>query len=348
MIRPWHAAAVLVCAASLASGPAASGATAPATFSAASFNLANWGVSDRWSHGKFLENAPKPDTERDAALAILRRINPDILAVQEIIRDRSDRHLEDLKKCLRESRLDYPQSFAIAGYDERIQIALFSRCPMVQKRALNRDTYEITRRVGSGTKARTERMARRVERGFIHATIEVRPGYLVEVFVAHLKSQRAIPEYDDPDEPGQAMIRRREAEILRRHIDARLAENPDANILVLGDLNDSLNSRPLQILAGRASDPVRMYALWLGDYMRDAWTHFHHPAREYTLFDYAIASQGLFNEYSPSRSHVYRERPEDPPALRWDSASDHRPIVATFYAADLSYPEKERLEPSAR
>lgn len=329
----------------LIAGAIASSAAPPPTFTAASFNLANWGPSDRWSNGQHVEHSPKPTHERDAVMAILRRINPDILAVQEIIRDPHDRNLDDLRQTLRQTGLEYPDSCAVRGYDERIQIALFSRFPIHNSRALNRDTYEIIRRVGPGAKSRTDLSTRRVERGFIHATLEVRPTYLVEVFVAHLKSQLPIPEYDDPDESGQAMIRRREAEILRRHIDERIAANADANILVLGDLNDSLNSRPLQILSGRKSDPVRMYPLWLCDYMRDAWTHFHRPAREYALLDYAIASQGLFNEYSPSRSYVYRERPGDPSPLHWDCASDHRPIVATFYAADLSYPEKERLEP---
>ncbi len=330
----------------IAWAPVASHAAPPHTFTAASYNIANWGTSDRWSDGRYLEDAPKPAPEREAAIAILRHINPDILAVQEIIRHPKDRNLADFRNALRDGGLDYPAHCAVRGYDERIQIALFSRFPILETHALNRDTYEITRRTGSGAKARTERSTRRVERGFIHAIVQPRPDYRLEVFVAHLKSQLPIPEYDDPDEPGQAMIRRREAEILRRHIDGRLAANPDANILVLGDLNDTLNSRPLQILCGRKSDPVRMYPLWLGDYLRDAWTHFYRPAREYSLLDYAIASQGLFNEYSPSRSHVYRERPEDPKTLHWDSASDHRPIVATFYAKDISYAEKERLEPT--
>lgn len=350
MIPPRRPAPPILCAlliaGALASDTAPAGKSpAPGTFTAASFNLANWGPSDRWSQGKHLDSSPKPEPERRAIIAILGRINPDILAVQEIIRDTRDRHLDDLKAALREAHLDYPEAFAVEGYDERIQIALFSRFPIRERNALTRDTYEMTRHIEPGANARTERLARRVERGFIHATIEVRTGYLVEVFVAHLKSRLPVPEYDNPDEPGQAMVRRREAEILRRHINQRLRDNPGANILVLGDLNDTLDSRPLQILSGKKSDPVRMYPLWLNDYLRDAWTHFHRPSREYSLIDYAIASQGLFNEYSPSQSYVYRERPDDPSPLRWDSASDHRPIVATFYAADLSYPEKERLEP---
>lgn len=344
MIRPRRPAPSTLCALAIAWALACDAAP-PTTFTAASFNLANWGTSDRWFQGKYLDNSPKPVSEREAIIAILRRINPDILAVQEILRDPDDRNLDDFRQALRSGGLDYTGSYAIQGYDERIQIALFTRFPIRETHALNRDTYDITRRIGSGAKTRTERSARRVERGFIHAILEPRAGYTLEVFVAHLKSQRPIPEYDDPDEPGQAMIRRREAEVLRRHIDQRIAANPDANILVLGDLNDTLDSRPLQILTGRKSDPVRMYPLWLEDYLRDAWTHFHRPAREYAMLDYAIASQGLFNEYSPSRSRVYREQPDDPPSLRWDNASDHRAIIATFYAKDLSYAEKERIEP---
>lgn len=318
----------------------------PPLFTAASFNLANWGPSDRWINGRHVGNADKPESERRAVAAILRHISPDILAVQEVIRDPRDRHLEDFKETLRSAGMDYPEAFSIAGFDERIQIALFSRFPMRERHALNEDQYELTQRSpGGGGNARRER--RRVERGFIHAIVEVRPDYRVEIFAAHLKSRKAAPECDSPGETGEAAIRRHEAEILRRHVEARAAANPEANILILGDLNDTLGSRPLQILAGRRSDPVRFYPLWLHDYLRDAWTHVFIPEREYAMIDYAIASQGLFNEYSPAKSRVYRERPEDPAELRWDSASDHRPIVAAFYAADLSYTEKEKLEARA-
>lgn len=323
--------------------PSQDGAVPP-VFTAASFNLANWGTSDRWSHGRFLKDAPKPESERRAVIAILQRIRPDILAVQEIIRDKEDRHLNDLRAALSGGGLRYPEMFAIDGFDERIQIALFTRFPIKERRALNRDRYEIVPALSPRSETRHVRMPRRVERGFIHAVIEIAPAYSIEVFVAHLKSKREFPEYDRPDETGQEIIRRKEAEILRAHVDERLRLNPGANILILGDLNDTMGSAALHALSGRKSDPVRMYPLWLSDYHRDAWTHAHYPERQYALFDYAIASQGLFNEYSPSRSYVYREPAGSQPDLRWDNASDHRPIVAGFYAADINYTQKQRLE----
>lgn len=349
----WHRAILVPCALLLIVGRLQSADThdskspAPRIFSAASFNLANWGRSDRWAEGKYLKDADKPDSERRAVMAILGRLRPDILAVQEIIRDRGDRHLEDFKGALEKAGLRYPAAFAITGLDQRIQIALFSRFPMRERRALNEDHYEITGTMGKDA-PEPGRIRRRVERGFIHAIIEIAPRYAIEVFVAHLKSKRDFPEFDGPEGTGQEIIRRHEAEILRRHVDARLRLNPAANILILGDLNDTLGSPALQILSGRRSDPVRMYPLWLSDDLRDAWTHLHRPERQYSLFDHAIASQGLFNEYSPSHSFVYREPAGSPAELRWDSASDHRPIVAGFYTADLTYSEKQRIEPAAQ
>lgn len=319
----------------------------PQVFTAASFNLANWGRSDRWSRGRHLKDAPKPESERRAVIAILQRIRPDILAVQEIIRDKEDRHLNDLRAALSGGGLQYSEMFAIAGFDERIQIALFSRFPIKERHALNRDQYDLVPNLALDSETRHARIRRRVERGFIHAVIDIAPPYSIEVFVAHLKSKREFPEYDQPDETGQEIIRRKEAEILRSHLDERLRLNPAANILILGDLNDTMGSDALQVLSGRKTDPVRMFPLWLSDYHRDAWTHAHYPERQYALFDYAIASQGLFNEYSPSRSYVYREPAGSPPELRWDNASDHRPIVAAFYAADIGYTEKQRLEPES-
>src|SRR5258706_175558 len=75
-----------------------------------------------------------------------------------------------------------------------------------------------------------------VSRGFAEADIRVNTNYSFTIIAAHLKSKRAVPEGDE------AEMRLEEGKLLREHIDARLAANPNANLVVLGDFNDTQDS----------------------------------------------------------------------------------------------------------
>ncbi len=315
--------------------PQAEAAPAIPTFTLATFNAANWGPTDRFVDGKSVRNADKPASERAAVAAILRRMNPDILAVQEILQHPGDAHLKDFRETLARAGLDYPHMLTARGFDSRIQNALFSRFPMAAARRLTNDTYEATIRTGTGAKAKTSRVTRRVERGILNAVIQVNPHYQVEIFAVHLKSKRPIPELDDSGEPGDSLIRRNEALILRGHIMERYKADPEANVAAIGDFNDVLRSRPIQTIEGTKGDSVRTFNLWIWDWLGDQWTHFYYPERSYEKIDHIFASEGLFREFRAEGSLVYREHEGDPPELRWSSASDHRAVMACFAATNL-------------
>ena len=69
--------------------------------------------------------------------------------------------------------------------------------------------------------------------------------YSFTLMTAHLKSRRPVPEADE------AELREQEALLLREKIDQRFKANPGVNLIVLGDFNDTRDSRSTRALIGR-------------------------------------------------------------------------------------------------
>ena len=84
-----------------------------------------------------------------------------------------------------------------------------------------------------------------VGRGFGEVRIRVNENYQFTLLNAHLKSKRPVPQ------ASEAEMRLREARALRKIVEARLVADTSANILVVGDLNDTPNAEPIRDLIGR-------------------------------------------------------------------------------------------------
>jgi endonuclease/exonuclease/phosphatase family metal-dependent hydrolase len=151
--------------------------------------------------------------------------------------------------------------------------------------------------------------------------------------VAHLKSRRAAPEADEED------LREQEALVLREKIDERLRREPEANLVVVGDLNDVKDARSTRAVIGRGKHAL--VDTRPGERNGDSegtghsrltsrtitWTHYYGKEDSYSRLDYILVSHGMANEWDPASSYVL--------ALpNWGTASDHRPVLASFVAAD--------------
>ena len=307
------------------------------TVTVVSYNVENWGEADRFVDDKKVQ-AMKPDAEKKAVASILNKINPDILGLMEILRDANDANIKSIRKTLKEAGLNYPYMATVIGEDERAQNLLLSRFPIISTKALNEDAFSLSVRQQVEGKWKIGKVTRRVERGFIDAVVKVNPSYQLEIMVAHLKSKRPVRGLNDPNtkEFGENVIRRNEALALRGHMMERYQENPEINLVVMGDLNDVPSSPAINTLIGQNSDEVLTHRLPLKDYLGDQWTHFHFPEKAYNLIDYILVSEGLMKEFVPEKSYIYREKMGDPDYLNWANASDHRPIVATFLTTNLS------------
>jgi endonuclease/exonuclease/phosphatase family metal-dependent hydrolase len=219
--------------------------------------------------------------------------------------------------------LDYPYWDYVTGFDTNIFVAVLSQFPIVARRPHTNETYLLYGR------------RLRVSRGFAEMDIRVNRQYVFTLMAAHLKSRRPVGVAD------QAEMREQEARILREKIDARLKANPQANLIVLGDFNDLKDSKTIRTLLGpgrsalvdtrpgeRNGDEA---AAPPGTRRRDprtiTWTHFYGVQDLYSRIDYIFLSSGMAREWDSNGTFVL--------ALpNWGTASDHRPVVATFWAED--------------
>lgn len=270
----------------------------------AAYNVQNYLLMDRRVEGKNVKNAPKPEAEIEAVIKVLAAIKPDILGLVEI----GDKTmLEDLRQRLKEAGLDYPHSEWVQGADQVRHVSLLSRFPIVARNSRGDVPFELNGKI------------ERINRGILDATVEVNPGYHLRLVGAHLKSRRTVAEYDE------AWMRAKEAWYLRDHINRILETEPDANVLLFGDFNDTKNTYPVRELIGSKSSPRYMMDLWLKDSRNERWTHYWKTADEYARIDYILASPGLVKEIQFEKSGI-----NDSPF--WNEASDHRAIYTTISA----------------
>jgi endonuclease/exonuclease/phosphatase family metal-dependent hydrolase len=266
-----------------------------------SYNLRNYVNASPAGEGRQFATRAKPESEIAALIAIIKEINPHILGVCEM--GTPDR-FEDFKKRLAEAGLGYTDSEYVQAADADRHLALLSRFPIVARNPQTDVSFELDGKV------------EKVRRGFLDVTIQVNPEYQLRMVGVHLKSKLAVPE-------GEAILRRHEAQALRKHLDKILAENPAVNLACYGDFNDTKNAPMFQEVTGVRGAPNHMADLWAKDSLGDRWTHYWKVADQYSRIDYIFVSPGLFREVVKEKSTVYRG-----PA--WDEASDHRPIHATI------------------
>jgi predicted extracellular nuclease len=122
-------------------------------------------------------------------------------------------------------------------------------------------------------------------------------------------------------------MRAKEARSLRNHVDRILAADPDTNLLLFGDLNDTKNEYPIREIIGWKGAPNYMMDLWLRDSRGEYWTYYWKTADEYSRVDYLLVSPALIKEVIVEKCGI-----NDSPV--WNAASDHRAIYAVIFAAD--------------
>ena len=150
--------------------------------------------------------------------------------------------------------------------------------------------------------------------------MQVAPEYRLRLVGAHLKSKLPAPA-------GEAIIRRHEAQALRRHLDAILKAEPQVNLVCYGDFNDTKDQPMFSEITGVRGSPTYMADLWAKDSLGDRWTHYWKTADEYARIDYLFVSPGLFREVSRDKSTVYR-------GPDWAVASDHRAVYISIVPMD--------------
>lgn len=284
------------------------------TFRVAAYNVENY-LDQTTESRRHVKSAAAKAKIRETILAM----KPDVLALEEM---GGLSALLELRDALKKDGLDLPHYEHVTGFDTNIHVALLSQFPIVVRRPHTNDSFLLNGR------------RFRVSRGFTDVDIKVNDRYEFTLIGAHLKSRRAVPEGDE------AELRHEEAKILRGIVDRKLAANPKANVVVLGDFNDTYNTKAIKEIVGRGNDKLvdTRPAERNGDNQPNptnprysprntTWTHYYGVEDTYSRIDYLMLSPGMAREWNKEQTFL-------PTLANWGIASDHRPLLATFEAED--------------
>ncbi len=239
---------------------------------------------------------------RDAVIDVLADIAADVMVLYEI---GGEPALAEIRKALAARGRPYPFASVVEATDRERQIAFLAAVDPTQV------SHDITAFYSLGGRHVP------VRRGFGHCVFQWNNGYRLHIVGAHLKSK--VFHY-----LGQTDMRRYEARQLRYLFNTIIEQDPEANVLVVGDMNDSPNSSPVATLCGRRyKGPKQLYDLRPVDSYGMSWTHLWSEADTYSRIDYAFASYYLLPE-------IRFEDTGLPLAPEWAEASDHRPVLVSL------------------
>ena len=285
------------------------GATA---FTVATYNVENY--LDRPAGNRKV----KPEKARAKLRECILAAKPDVIALQEM---GARTALLEFQASLKADGLNLPHLEHVSGWDTNIHVAVLSRFPIIRRQPHTEERYVLFGK------------ALNVSRGFAEVEIRVNDHYSFTLLNAHLKSKRPISVAD------QADMRLEESRILRRIVDARLESDPSANIVVVGDLNDTKSSKSVRALIGQGRKKLvdTRPAERNGDTEPNAnpryaprnvtWTYHYGREDSYQRIDYILISGGMAKEWNPEGTYALT-------LPNWGVGSDHRPIVAEFSAID--------------
>lgn len=284
------------------------------TFRLAAYNVENYLDKPTESRKNVKSEAAKAKV-REVILAL----KPDVIAFEEM---GSLSAFLELRDSLKKDGLDFPHYEHVQGFDTNIHVALLSKFPIVASRPHTNASFLL-----NGKRFQ-------VSRGFSEVDIKVNDNYQFTLLGAHLKSRRAIADADE------AELRLEEAKLLRAAVDKHLAANPAANLVVLGDLNDTYNTKAIKEVVGTGKTKLvdTRPAEQNGDNLpnpanprysprNETWTHYYGVEDSYSRIDYILLSPGMAKEWVKDQSYI-------PVVPNWGQASDHRPVLVTLEATD--------------
>lgn len=280
------------------------------TLTIATYNIENYGPADRVTEGGYRKDYPKPESEKRALRSVVRALNADVLALQEM---GPRGYLEELRRDLKAEGLDYPHAILLEAADVDRHVALLSKRPL------------------KGVKLHTDLefpylgRKEKVKRGLLEASLGTEGGDTT-IFVVHLKSRFT----DRADDPLSAARRSAEATAVRDRVLQRFSNPATARFLVVGDCNDGKPSKTLQHLMKRGKTTVAEL-LPAADSRGENWTHAYRKEESYSRVDHILVSPGLFAAVQNGSAKIY-----DGPGTR--EASDHRPVAVTLQSGQPQPP----------
>ena len=271
----------------------------------ASFNLQNYLIMDRVVEGKWMRDYPKPEKEKRALRSILKQVDADVVAFQEI---GQRPFLNELWMDLNVTKGPvYPHAIWMpAGDAEEVRhLALFSKIPVNSIRM----HHDIQFPYFGDRKT--------PDRGVLEVTCDSN-GTKWKLFNLHLKSKWT----ERKDDPEAKIRREREARAIRDYLRKSNPPEKNSHYLVVGDFNDHRNSAPLRRFL-QVNDTVLTSMIPCEDSRGHRWTQHWAKADSYSRFDYILATPPMLKRLVVGSAKIV-DGPDS--AL----ASAHRMILAAF------------------
>ncbi len=264
----------------------------------ATYNVENYTLADRQTPDGFRPAYPKPEDAKRALRGVIRSLDADVLALQEM---GGRAFLDELRRDLASEGMSYPHAEILETGDEPRYVAVLSRRPFA---AVVRHTDLTFRYLGA---------EEALKRGLLEVRFAVPDGELT-LFVVHLKSRFT----ERKDDPQSALRRAGEAEAVRDRILARFPEPASAPFLLVGDFNDGPASRPVRAVLRRGATEI-CSLLPAADSRGETWTHRYRREDSYTRVDHIFVSKALAGRVGGGGARIH-----DGPGT--GDASDHRPV----------------------
>ena len=253
-----------------------------------SFRVATYNVENYLDQPTESRPHVKSPEARAKICESIRTLNPDVLALEEM---GGTNALLELRDSLKAGGLDYPYWELVCGMDTNIHVAVLSKLPIVACHPHTNDVYCSTG-AASASAVVSPKWKSRLNTNFTFTLI-----------AAHLKSRRPVPEADESAQ------RLEEAKILRGIIDARLTNNPNAKLVVLGDFNDVKDSDAVKAIIGRGrfklndtrpaerngDKPANEYSRF--DPRNVTWTEYYGKEDTYSRVDYILLSPAMARDW---------------------------------------------------
>lgn len=274
--------------------------TAPASLRIATYNIENFFDQFDDPYTTDETSKPKQDAAIEAVAANIRKLNADFVAFQEVentgvLQAMVKKHLDDMGYTV----VHIDQGNGTRG----INVGLISRKPIVTV------TSHRYRDLHLPAQDKTWRFAR----DLLEVVVQVTPSRKMTFYLVHLKSKLS-----EPGDPKAANWRLAEATAASEIIAAKLKADPSAEIVMLGDFNDTPDSPTLSVLldasnghAGLIDPHAKLPASARVSYLKE-------PYR--SNIDYILMSPNLSSQVVPDSAVV----------LTGDDllkASDHAPVV---------------------
>lgn len=266
----------------------------------ATYNIENYTLANRTTEdGVYRKDYPKPEAAKAALRAVIRQMDAEVVALQEV---GGAGYLRELQRDLKNEGAEYAHAVVLEAGDKERMVAVLSRRRLT---GVTRHT-DLTFGYFDGVET--------VRRGLLEVRVASAAGE-VAVFVVHLKSRFT----ERTDDPAAAMRRAGEAVAARDRVLEVFPEPEAARYLIVGDFNCAKTDRPVRAMLERGKTKI---AEWMpaADSRGHGWTYFYRREDEYSRVDHVLVSPGLGGR-ATGRIHDTEEV---------GRASDHRPVVVTI------------------